>query len=728
MIVTNDGGTTLTDIQVVDDIEGFICSIPSLAPGQSQTCTHTGVAQLGFYENIGSVTGVSPDGPVTDQDTSSYIGAFINVEKTANRTCVCPGESVDFTLTIRLLGGAPGINIRDISVEDSHLPGVLNVNSPEFVVASDIGGDGRINFIDANGDGISDEEFLFRYTLTIDETITNTAMDQGVLYFNDQEIDQVNNSSSVTITASDSCCAPTGSCDIIFKPSAIADAGCGESNGGINISFINGSAPFSFAWSNGLSTEDLMNVPAGTYTVTITDAVGCSATETYEVSSQSCGQIGNFIWEDLDTDGVQDINEPGIPNVQVQLLDASTEEVLAEQFTNANGEYCFENVGLGEFRVRITSLPNAFESHVLTGMDNGIDGVDSDFRNQNGEWITSRFSLTSGEINKSIDAGFYEGNSIGNQVWFEADDGLIGGFDSADSPVADVQVNLYDADADTIVATLFTDPFGRYLFENVPAGNYFVEFVAPQGMTYINANDLGNDSEDSDAVADIFNPQIGRSQVFSASTGAVDLTIDAGLRFLPTVLAIDILGLSVTHEADRNMNVLDWTTAREVNSDYFGIERSIGSVDNFEEIDTENASGETTTDTEYFYNDSDLVEAGTYYYRLKMVDLDGSFVYSNIVSVEVEDQRDENQKVLLDVYPNPVTNVINIDLTTEYQSDIDGGIYDAIGQLIEKIDRNSVTAGKTSMKMDISHLNSGTYLLRMQVGKQVIFEKVTKAN
>ena len=111
-----------------------------------------------------------------------------------------------------------------------------------------------------------------------------------------------------------------------------------------------------------------------------------------------------------------------------------------------------------------------------------------------------------------------------------------------------------------------------------------------------------------------------------------------------------------------------------------------------------------------------------------MVDLDGSFVYSNIVSVEVDDQRADNQKVLLDVYPNPVTNVINIDLTTEFQSDIDGGIYDAIGQLIEKIDRNSVTAGKTSMKMNISHLNAGTYLLRMQVGKQVIFEKVTKAN
>ena len=151
---------------------------------------------------------------------------------------------------------------------------------------------------------------------------------------------------------------------------------------------------------------------------------------------------------------------------------------------------------------------------------------------------------------------------------FESDEGLINGFDSDDSPVEGVEVNLYDADADTIVATLFTDPFGRYLFENVPAGDYYVEFIAPQGMTFINPNDVNNDSEDSDAEVDIFNPQVGRSQVFSASTGAVDLSIDAGLRLLPTVLAIEVLDLSVTNEASDNVNVLEWTTTREFNSDY----------------------------------------------------------------------------------------------------------------------------------------------------------------
>jgi len=107
--------------------------------------------------------------------------------------------------------------------------------------------------------------------------------------------------------------------------------------------------------------------------------------------------------------------------------------------------------------------------------------------------------------------------------------------------------------------------------------------------------------------------------------------------------------------------------------------------------------------------------------------MDGTFTYSNVVAVSVADTRMDEQKVTLDVYPNPVLNQINIDLTTEYDSDIDGGIYDAIGQVISKINKSSVTAGMTNMKVDVSDLPAGTYLLRMQVGKQVIFEKITKA-
>lgn len=732
-IVTNTGTTTLTNVQIQDDLEGFICSMPTLAPGQSQTCTQIGVTQLGFYENIGTVTADGPGGSVTAQDTSAYIGAFINVEKTASASCVCPGEEVDFTLTIRLLGGAPGINIRDISVTDTHVPGILDVNSPQFVTASDVGGDGRINFIDANGDGISDEEFLFRYTLQIDSTITNTAMDMGMLFFEDTSVGMVNNQSSVTITASDACCAMPGTCDTEFKPTAVTDASCGASDGAIDISVINGVAPLSFAWSNGQTTEDIAGVPAGSYTVTITDADGCSISDSFLVVSAGCGQVGNLVWEDLDSDGVQDAGEPGIANAQVQLVDSATGTVVSNVFTNTNGEYCFEAVAQGSYFVQIVSLPTAFASHIPTFSDRSADGVDSDITSTNAVLSSDTFTLTDGEINKTIDAGFYEGNIIGNQVWLESStSGLINGFDTGDTPIENLEVNLLDAATTLVLATEFTDPFGRYLFQDVPAGDYIVQFIAPADMTFITPNDLNNagvvnDEEDSDAIVDIFNPRVGLSQIITVESGTVNLTIDAGLRMESTILAISLLDIAVSHDEDDNMNVLDWTTEREVNSDFFAIERSIGDVDDFVEIGQESASGKTVSATDYFFNDRDISKSGTYYYRLRSVDTDESYTYSKIVSVEVDSERAENQKVVLDVYPNPVLNEINIDLVTEYDSKIDGGIYDAIGQQIEKIDRDSVSAGKTSMKLQISHLPAGTYLLRMQVGKQVIFEKITKA-
>jgi len=131
----------------------------------------------------------------------------LNVEKLADKTEVCPGETVTYTLITRLLGGAPGIEIRNISVTDSALPGVvLTSSSPEFVASSDVGGDGVITFTDADNNGISDEEFVWTYTLVVTEDFTNMAADQGDIFFNDVFQAQAQNSDMVTVTVNDNLC------------------------------------------------------------------------------------------------------------------------------------------------------------------------------------------------------------------------------------------------------------------------------------------------------------------------------------------------------------------------------------------------------------------------------------------------------------------------------------------------------------------------------------------
>jgi hypothetical protein len=78
-VVTNTGNLTMNNVVVNDNIYGTICTIPTLAPGASQTCTFTAPAQLGLHTNVATVTGqpVLPDGnpfgpPVDDDDPANY--------------------------------------------------------------------------------------------------------------------------------------------------------------------------------------------------------------------------------------------------------------------------------------------------------------------------------------------------------------------------------------------------------------------------------------------------------------------------------------------------------------------------------------------------------------------------------------------------------------------------------------------------------------------------------
>jgi beta-glucanase (GH16 family) len=76
------------------------------------------------------------------------------------------------------------------------------------------------------------------------------------------------------------CCNTTASV-------VVANASCFNSaNGSVNLTVINATAPVNFAWSNGATTEDIFNISAGTYTVTITDANGCTANAVATVQSQ----------------------------------------------------------------------------------------------------------------------------------------------------------------------------------------------------------------------------------------------------------------------------------------------------------------------------------------------------------------------------------------------------------------------------------------------------------
>jgi len=117
-------------------------------------------------------------------------------------------------------------------------------------------------------------------------------------------------------------------------------------------------------------------------------------------------------------------------------------------------------------------------------------------------------------------------------------------------------------------------------------------------------------------------------------------------------LPIELISFSA--EKLSTMNVLNWTTASEINNSYFEIQRSTDNK-NFKTIDTKTGAGNSNKTINYTYYDYNTINS-TVYYRLMQVDFDGKFEYSN--SVVVNQNTTDNSII----YPNPVgkNEVFNI--------------------------------------------------------------------
>ncbi len=115
-------------------------------------------------------------------------------------------------------------------------------------------------------------------------------------------------------------------------------------------------------------------------------------------SSNNLASVGDFVWEDLDQDGFQDVNENGVAGVEIQLLNTSG-DVVDSTTTAANGFYLFENVTPADYQVKFQALPG----YQFTTANVGDDNFDSDVDPISG--TTQKFTLLPGESNRTVDAG-----------------------------------------------------------------------------------------------------------------------------------------------------------------------------------------------------------------------------------------------------------------------------------------------------------------------------------
>ena len=165
--------------------------------------------------------------------------------------------------------------------------------------------------------------------------------------------------------------------------------------------------------------------------------------------------------------------------------------------------------------------------------------------------------------------------------------------------------------------------------------------------------------------------------------------------------------------------VLEWTTVSESNSDYFSIESSTDAV-NFKEIGRVSAAGNSNTTLNYRSVDSSP-HAGVSYYRLRQVDFDGKFMYSNIEVVNMATLWDS--EVVMS--PNPVINTVDIRLDPDNFLNPILEIHDMQGRLIMVKSDITVDAQKP-VRMDLSTLPHGLYFLQISENGKSISKRLIK--
>ncbi len=172
-------------------------------------------------------------------------------------------------------------------------------------------------------------------------------------------------------------------------------------------------------------------------------------------------------------------------------------------------------------------------------------------------------------------------------------------------------------------------------------------------------------------------------------------------------LPIDLLSFDAKpidgFDIESNKVLCHWTTASELNNDYFTVERSVDGL-TFETIGHINGAGVSSSVLNYHMTD-ETPYSGTSYYRLKQTDFDGSFTYSSVVPVQLYGIE------ILSIFPNPSVDNVNVTVASSSDTDVHLTITSADGKRI--LNRKIyISKGVSNIEIPIAHLQAGFYLIQ----------------
>lgn len=162
-----------------------------------------------------------------------------------------------------------------------------------------------------------------------------------------------------------------------------------------------------------------------------------------------------------------------------------------------------------------------------------------------------------------------------------------------------------------------------------------------------------------------------------------------------------------------NNVLLNWQVSNEVNFDKYVVERG-NNIASFLSIGTVNA----TNKAEYNCTDSNPL-FGTNYYRLKLINKDGSFSYSSIIQLDV------TNKSVMQLFPNPVKDLLQVRINKVFNDDASLRLLNYAGQIVKTVNAGNVN--QVNIAVSLADLAAGMYTVQLlNNGQQVGSQKIMK--
>lgn len=513
---------------------------------------------------------------------------------------------------------------------------------------------------------------------------------------------------TATVTDAASCTAAVsvtiaGSMPPNVVITASANAKC-DQPGSATASATGGMGGYTYLWDNNETTATATNLSAGTHSVTVTDAAGCTGTASVTIGFTNNGfKIGDYVWYDDDQDGFQHpLETNGVANVTVTLLKAGPDgqfgtpddQIIQTVTTNANGKYEFTCVTPGVYIIAFNGIPSGYEFTKKDFVNN--DCKDSDAKS-NGK--TDPFTIVAGQTdNLCFDAGihifcdnvFNAGAICCNQTICEGE--------------TPAQIN------NSLLPWGGTGPIQYQWLQLIQMGPAPPVWTAIPGATGVNYQP-GPLYETS------YFMRCARREgcINFLETNIVTITVlPAGSPSCPNFtgdLDVNLIG--------PNTVLVEWTTAFPETDQYlYSVEHSTNKID-WQLVETVTGKDNNQPNSYSIVHQTPVL--GENHYRVKRTNSGGIESYSQIRSLDL----DVALSAAISITPNPVSDFLTIKNVAEYDADVMIQLINTAGAVLHTL---TIPQGTLHYEeLPVKDLASGLYMARIRFGNgDVRTVKITK--